>query len=353
MKIKDAIKKGKLPEVNVSIIFQILDNLGIRVSLNKRTEDYDIDDKLIDRVRQIANASINYSKYNNEVNNDIKTTHNALMSRYDLLIDKYTDILSKMQKDPSKKIDLDNINIEDFQDYFKSDVSSLTFQIDFLNKLKQSYDSVIKGISLTSDNLGFNSSVLSNVDKNTLKNTNRKVGETEIEIQEAEEELDKLNKMNVTSKFKQRRVDNRKRHLEERLNKLNNKKGKLQSKQTRIVNKGSDKYIEIKKREFEVLFEEAENISNYQTQMSENQITQKGIRQDIQSTQEELANLRGKKGIGATVQRGMLNIENIRLQRSEASLKKQEEKIRALNEKKGSCTLASQIMRNRANNYAM
>lgn len=159
--------------------------------------------------------------------------------------------------------------------------------------------------------------------------------------------------MNVTSKFKQRRVDNRKRHLEERLNKLNNKKGKLQSKQTRIVNKGSDKYIEIKKREFEVLFEEAENMSNYQTQMSENQITQKGIRQDIQSTQEELANLRGKKGIGATVQRGMLNIENIRLQRSEASLKKQEEKIRALNEKKGSCTLASQIMRNRANNYAM
>lgn len=114
MKIKDAIKKGKLPEVNVSTIFQILDNLGIRVSLNKRTEDYDIDDKLIDRVRQIANASINYSKYNNEVNNDIKTTHNALMSRYDLLIDKYTDILSKMQKDPSKKIDLDNINIEDF-----------------------------------------------------------------------------------------------------------------------------------------------------------------------------------------------------------------------------------------------
>ena len=134
MKIKDAIKKGKLPKVNVSTIFQILDNLGIRVSLNKRTEDYDIDDKLIDRVRQIANASINYSKYNNEVNNDIKTTHNALMSRYDLLIDKYTDILSKMQKDPSKKIDLDNINIEDFQDYFKSDVSSLTFQIDFLNK---------------------------------------------------------------------------------------------------------------------------------------------------------------------------------------------------------------------------
>lgn len=353
MKIKDAIKKGKLPKVNTNTIFQILDNLGIRVSLDKRTEDYDIDDRLIDRVRQIANASINYSKYNNEVNNDIKSTHNTLMARYDFLIAKYTDILSKMQKDPSKKIDLDNINIEDFQDYFKGDVSSLTFQIDFLNKLKTSYDNVIKGISLTSDNLGFDTNVLNNTDKNTLKSTNRKVGETEIEIQEVQEELDKLNKMNVTSKFKQRRVDNRKRHLEERLNKLNNKKGKLQSKQTRIVNKGSSKYIEIKKKEFEVLFEEAENMSNYQTQMSENQITQSGIREDIRSTQEELENLRGKTGIGATIQRGMLNIENIRLQRSEASLKKQEERIRALNEKKGSCTLASQIMRNRVNSYAM
>lgn len=353
MKIKDAIKKGKLPKVNTNTIFQILDNLGIRVSLDKRTEDYDIDDRLIDRVRQIANASINYSKYNNEVNNDIKSTHNTLMARYDFLIAKYTDILSKMQKDPSKKIDLDNINIEDFQDYFKGDVSSLTFQIDFLNKLKTSYDNVIKGISLTSDNLGFDTNVLNNTDKNTLKSTNRKVGETEIEIQEVQEELDKLNKMNVTSKFKQRRVDNRKRHLEERLNKLNNKKGKLQSKQTRIVNKGSSKYIEIKKREFEVLFDEAENMSNYQTQMNENQMTQSGIREDIRSTQEELENLRGKTGIGATIQRGMLNIENIRLQRSEASLKKQEERIRALNEKKGSCTLASQIMRNRVNSYAM
>lgn len=353
MKIKDAIKKGKLPKVNTSAIFQILDNLGIRVSLDKRTEDYDIDDRLIDRVRQIANASINYSKYNNEVNNDIKSTHNTLMARYDLLIAKYTDILSKMQKDPSNKIDLDNINIEDFQDYFKGDVSALTFQIDFLNKLKTSYDNVIKGINLTSDNLGFDTNVLNSADKNTLKSTNRKVGETEIEIQEAKEELDKLNKMNITSKFKQRRVDNRKRHLEERLNKLNNKKGKLQSKQTKIVNKGSSKYIEIKKREFEVLFEEAENMSNYQTQMSENQMAQSGIREDIRSTQEELANLRGKNGIGATIQKGMLNIENIRLQRSEASLKKQEERIRALNEKKGSCTLASQIMRNRVDSYAM
>ena len=113
MKIKDAIKNDKLPNIRIEDIFRILDSLGIKVSQNNRTEDYVLDDNIIDIIRQIANASISYTNHVTEVNNDIKTTHNNLLNKYDNFISKYTDILSSMQKDPNHPIDLNNIDLND------------------------------------------------------------------------------------------------------------------------------------------------------------------------------------------------------------------------------------------------
>lgn len=93
MKIKDAIKNGKIPNVKIESIFQSLERLGINVSKNSRTAEYDLEDKIIDKLRIYINASISFNKYNNEVNNEIKTTHNDLMSKYDSLINKYENII--------------------------------------------------------------------------------------------------------------------------------------------------------------------------------------------------------------------------------------------------------------------
>ena len=96
MKIKDAIKNGKIPNVKIESIFQSLERLGINVSKNSRTAEYDLEDKIIDKLRIYINASISFNKYNNEVNNEIKTTHNDLMSKYDSLINKYKNIIKKL-----------------------------------------------------------------------------------------------------------------------------------------------------------------------------------------------------------------------------------------------------------------
>ncbi len=353
MKIKDAIDSGKLPKIKVEDIFRILDNLGIRVSYGSRTDSYDLDDKIIDKVRQIANASINYTNYTNEVNNDIKSTHNTLMNKYDTYLEKYKYILGQMQKDPTKPIDLSNIDPNDFQSYFRSDIQDIVNKISQIEKAKQGYENIIKGIDLTSDNLGFDEGVLNSLESNILKDTNQKIGNTEIKIQEYQEQLDKLNSLNVTSKFKQKRVNNKKRKIQERLNKLKSKKGKLQTRQTRIVNKGSNKYIKMKEKEFESIMKESERISLYQETMSENQRLQSGISNDLKTTMDELEELKNKSGIRAAFERAALERESKRLGRQQSRLERQEQKINSLKDKKGYCNLSNQILRAYSAAYAM
>ena len=353
MKIKDAISSGKIPKIRIEDIFKILDNLGIRVSQSSRTDEYDLDEKVIDAVRQVANAVINYFNYTTEVNKDIKTTHNDLMKKYDSYIEKYKAILGDMQKDPSKPIDLSNLNPNDFQSYFVGDIQNIKNQIDKLEQAKKGYENVINGINLSSDNLGFDENVLNNLESAVLDSTSKKIGTTEVAIQEYQEQLDKLNSLKVTSKFKQKRINRKKKRIEERLSKLKSKRGKLQTRQTRIVNKGSNIYIKIKEKEFEQIMRESERISSYQTAMSENQRLQEGISNDIVSTKEELDALKGKTGIKATIERSVLERENRRLEKRQERLEKQQHRINNLKNKKGYCNLSNQILRGYTTAYAM
>lgn len=353
MKIKDAIKSGKLPNISINSIFQILDNLGIKVSQNNRTDEYVLDDKIIDTVRQVANASINYTNYTNEVNNNIKSAHNELMNKYDNFINNYTDILKSMLKDTNKSIDINNININDFKDYFKSDVNELITQINKLQDAKKDYENVISGIDLTVDNLGLDDKVLNNIDNTIMNNTNTSLGQTEYELQNYQEELDRLNNTKVTSKFKQRRINNKKKHIEERINKLQNKKGKLQTKQARIINKGTNKYIQIKEKEFESIMNDYDRINSYQIAMNENQKLQEGISNDLKSTKEELDSLRGKSGIKVSLERSKLQRESKKLESQHEKLVKQEKKINSLKNKKGYCNLSSQLLRSYTTAYSM
>lgn len=353
MKIKDAIKNDKLPNIRIEDIFRILDSLGIKVSQNNRTEDYVLDDKIIDIIRQIANASISYTNYVTEVNNDIKTTHNNLLNKYDNFISKYTDILSSMQKDPNHPIDLNNIDLNDFQDYFKSDVKDLITQITKLEDAKKNYENIINGIDLTHDNLGLDEKVLNDFESKNLKGINTKLGQTEAELQKYQEQLDKLNNLKVTSKFKQKRINKKRRKIEERINKLKNKKGILQTKQTKIVNKGSNKYIQIKEKEFENIITDYERMDSYQSAMSENQRLQEGLSNDLISTEEELDSLRGKTGIKAAYERNKLERESKRLKNQHEKLVKQAQRINNLKNKKGYCNLSNQILRSYTAAYSM
>lgn len=353
MKIKDAIKNDKLPNIRIEDIFRILDSLGIKVSQNNRTEDYVLDDNIIDIIRQIANASISYTNHVTEVNNDIKTTHNNLLNKYDNFISKYTDILSSMQKDPNHPIDLNNIDLNDFQDYFKSDVKDLITQITKLEDAKKNYENIINGIDLTNDNLGLDEKVLNDFESNNLKGINTKLGQTEAELQKYQEQLDKLNNLKVTSKFKQKRINKKRRKIEERINKLKNKKGILQTKQTKIVNKGSNKYIQIKEKEFENIMTDYERMDSYQSAMSENQRLQEGLSNDLISTEEELDSLRGKTGIKAAYERNKLERESKRLKNQHEKLVKQAQRINNLKNKKGYCNLSNQILRSYTAAYSM
>lgn len=353
MKIKDAIKNDKLPNIRIEDIFRILDSLGIKVSQNNRTEDYVLDDNIIDIIRQIANASISYTNHITEVNNDIKTTHNNLLNKYDNFISKYTDILSSMQKDPNHPIDLNNIDLNDFQDYFKSDVKDLITQITKLEDAKKNYENIINGIDLTNDNLGLDEKVLNDFESNNLKGINTKLGQTEAELQKYQEQLDKLNNLKVTSKFKQKRINKKRRKIEERINKLKNKKGILQTKQTKIVNKGSNKYIQIKEKEFENIITDYERMDSYQSAMSENQRLQEGLSNDLISTEEELDSLRGKTGIKAAYERNKLERESKRLKNQHEKLVKQAQRINNLKNKKGYCNLSNQILRSYTAAYSM
>lgn len=353
MKIKDAIKNDKLPNIRIEDIFRILDSLGIKVSQNNRTEDYVLDDNIIDIIRQIANASISYTNHITEVNNDIKTTHNNLLNKYDNFISKYTDILSSMQKDPNHPIDLNNIDLNDFQDYFKSDVKDLITQITKLEDAKKNYENIINGIDLTNDNLGLDEKVLNDFESNNLKGINTKLGQTEAELQKYQEQLDKLNNLKVTSKFKQKRINKKRRKIEERINKLKNKKGILQTKQTKIVNKGSKKYIQIKEKEFENIMTDYERMNSYQSAMSENQRLQEGLSNDLISTEEELDSLRGKTGIKAAYERNKLERESKRLKNQHEKLVKQAQRISNLKNKKGYCNLSNQILRSYTAAYSM
>lgn len=353
MKIKDAIKNDKLPNIRIEDIFRILDSLGIKVSQNNRTEDYVLDDNIIDIIRQIANASISYTNHVTEVNNDIKTTHNNLLNKYDNFISKYTDILSSMQKDPNHPIDLNNIDLNDFQDYFKSDVKDLITQITKLEDAKKNYENIINGIDLTNDNLGLDEKVLNDFESNNLKGINTKLGQTEAELQKYQEQLDKLNNLKVTSKFKQKRINKKRRKIEERINKLKNKKGILQTKQTKLVNKGSNKYIQIKEKEFENIMTDYERMDSYQSAMSENQRLQEGLSNDLISTEEELDSLRGKTGIKAAYERNKLERESKRLKNQHEKLVKQAQRINNLKNKKGYCNLSNQILRSYTAAYSM
>ena len=353
MKIKDAIKNDKLPNIRIEDIFRILDSLGIKVSQNNRTEDYVLDDNIIDIIRQIANASISYTNHVTEVNNDIKTTHNNLLNKYDNFISKYTDILSSMQKDPNHPIDLNNIDLNDFQDYFKSDVKDLITQITKLEDAKKNYENIINGIDLTNDNLGLDEKVLNDFESKNLKGINTKLGQTEAELQKYQEQLDKLNNLKVTSKFKQKRINKKRRKIEERINKLKNKKGILQTKQTKLVNKGSNKYIQIKEKEFENIMTDYERMDSYQSAMSENQRLQEGLSNDLISTEEELDSLRGKTGIKAAYERNKLERESKRLKNQHEKLVKQAQRINNLKNKKGYCNLSNQILRSYTAAYSM
>lgn len=353
MKIKDAINKGKLPNIRIEDIFRILDSLGIKVAQINRNEDYVLDDTTIDVIRQIANASINYTKDINKLNNDVKNAHDDLLNNYDDFINKYTEILTSMQKDPNHPIDLKNIDLNDFEDYFKSDVNKLIDQISKLEDAKKDYEKIINGIDLTTDNLGLDEKVLNNFEAKNLKDVNVELGQTEKQLQEYQEQLDKLDSLKVTSKFKQRRINKKKRKIEERISKLQNKKGKLQTKQTRIVNKGNNRYIQIKEKEFESIMSDYDRISSYQNAMSENQKLQEGISNDLKSTKEELDSLRGRTGIKTTIERNRLQRESKRLESQQERLAKQAKRINNLKNKKGYCNLSNQILRSYTAAYSM
>lgn len=353
MTIKDGISAGKIPNVNLKVIFAMLEKMGINVATSARNENFDLDEQLIDPLRNRLNATIKYSKYNEKVKNDIKNTHNNLMNQYDVLINKYMNTLKQMQKDPTKDIDLKSINSDDFEDHFKADISEVVGAINTLTSAKANYEKVVKNININRTDLGIQTdNVLNTFDASVLGDTNGKLFDVGTNIEKVEEEINALNNKKSSFKFRQRRIEKKKMKLQEKLNKLKNKQGKLQTKQSKIVNKGNEKYRKIKQQELEKYYKEMERMSNYQTAMSENINLQREAEQELKDAREERDKLVGGN-LKTKLEKMQLDREIKKLNNKKEILSKQQNRIQSLKNKKGFCNLSNQIVRVYVNAYTM
>lgn len=352
MTIEECKKNGRLPNVDEKIIFATLEKMGINIATSERTKNYDLSEELINPLRNRLNARIKYSKYKASVENEIKNTHNNLMNQYDTLINKYMNTLRKMQKDPSKNIDLKNLNPDDFADHFKADYTEVVSAINTLKSAKTNYENVIKGININRTDLGINSNLLNAFESSKLDTTNSKLLNVDTNIEKLEEELSNLSKQKSSFKFRQRRIEKKKMKLQEKLNKLKNKQGKLQTKQSKIVNKGNEKYRNIKQKELEKYYKEMERMANYQTAMSENVNLQNAAKDELREAMKERDALVGSN-LKTKLERMQLDREIKKLSNRQEVLRNQQTRIQNLKNKKGFCNLSNQIVRSYVNAYAM
>lgn len=353
MTIEECKKNGKLPNVDETLIFAMLEKMGINVATSERTKNYDLSEELINSLRTRLNAKIKYSKYKESVEKDIKNTHNNLMNQYDALINKYMNTLKKMQKDPSKNIDLKNLNSDDFADHFKADYAEVVSAINTLKSAKTNYEKVVNKININRTNLGIRTdNVLNAFESSKLDTTNSKLLNVDTNIEKVEEELSNLSKQKSSFKFRQRRIEKKKMKLQEKLNKLNNKQGKLQTKQSKIVNKGNEKYRNIKQKELEKYYKEMERMVNYQTAMSENVNLQNVAKDELREAMKERDTLVGSN-LKTKLERMQLDREIKKLSNRQEVLKNQQTRIQNLKNKKGFCNLSNQIVRSYVNAYTM
>lgn len=327
MSIEDAIKSGKLPNINVNVLLSICKRVGIPASDLK----YNLSNE------QLLRLQFEPGIHKQSVNSQIKIYHNNLLSNYDRMISKYEMLSKRMDSDPnlsSRKGEIDTL-------------------ISNLKTARENYNKVIDNISLGKNNIGFDSRVINPMDKVILNETSAKISREGSMLRNEYAKLDKLKSNNFKTKFKQRKNENKIQKVCNRIEKLQSKQGKLQTRQQKIVNKGSLKYEKIRTKEFNKYLLDLQRYDAYANAVVANMNAQSNYSHDLSETKKELSALQGKNGIKNAINRVKLQSDIRSLSKDLEKYKRQAQRLDKLRDKRSMCKFSEQFYRQVTMSYAM
>lgn len=301
MTLNEAIKQNKLPRLSEDYYKSILDSLSIKINdFDKDELTEDILMRLVSDFRiHAALTRRNFSEGNS------KFTKN-----YEQVLEEI-DALSKDLDDSALR------EAKEFADKLKSE----------MDNRKTSYENDKKDFSIARENLGINDIELSDFDKDKLETQNDKMIKNTKKLNEEYQKLESLQNKEIHTAYKQVQNQRRIDRVIKRIEKLQTKQGILQSKQQRIINKATNKYVNIKENEFRKYREQMDRMNTY---LEEKNTTKKAIedyQKDLVLANQELneAKISGKKT--SVFEKFKLRHEKNVLERSISKLEKQDKKI--------------------------
>ena len=301
MTLNEAIKQNKLPRLSEDYYKSILDSLSIKIN------DFDKDELTEENLMRLVSdfrihAALTRRNFSEE---NSKFTKN-----YEQVLEEI-DALSKDLDDSALR------EAKEFADKLKSE----------MDNRKTSYENDKKDFSIARENLGINDIELSDFDRDKLETQNNKMIKNTKKLNEEYQKLESLQNKEFHTAYKQAQNQRRIDKVIKRIEKLQTKQGILQSKQQRIINKATDKYVNIKEKEFRKYREQMDRMNTY---LEEKNTTKKAIedyQKDLALTNQELneASLSDKK-ISAFEKFKLRHEKNV-LERSISKLGKQDKKI--------------------------
>lgn len=301
MTLNEAIKQNKLPRLSEDYYKSILDSLSIKIN------DFDKDELTEENLmRLVSDFRIHAALTRRNFSED----NSKLTKNYEQVLEEI-DALSKDLDDSALR------EAKEFADKLKSE----------MDNRKTSYENDKKDFSIARENLGINDIELSDFDRDKLETQNNKMIKNTKKLNEEYQKLESLQNKEFHTAYKQAQNQRRIDKVIKRIEKLQTKQGILQSKQQRIINKATDKYVNIKEKEFRKYREQMDRMNTY---LEEKNTTKKAIedyQKDLALTNQELneASLSDKK-ISAFEKFKLRHEKNV-LERSISKLEKQDKKI--------------------------
>jgi len=301
MTLNEAIKQNKLPRLSEDYYKSILDSLSIKIN------DFDKDELTEENLMRLVS---DFRIHAALTRRDFSEGNSKFTKNYEQALEEI-DALSKDLDDSALR------EAKEFADKLKSE----------MDNRKTSYENDKKDFSIARENLGINDIELSDFDKDKLETQNDKMIKNTKKLNEEYQKLESLQNKEFHTAYKQVQNQRRIDRVIKRIEKLQTKQGILQSKQQRIINKATDKYVNIKEKEFRKYREQMDRMNTY---LEEKNTTKKAIedyQKDLSLTNQELneASLSGKK-ISA-FEKFKLHHEKKVLERSISKLEKQDKKI--------------------------
>lgn len=324
MTFNEAVKTGKLPNINRDAFVAICKECGIGV-------DYSNIDSYQLTSDDLKRLSVNRFVHAAGVKTITRNLHSSVISEYDKLIDKY-EALYESIKDSS-------ISDEDKKGILQvwNDLKDARIQ----------YNNVRNNINIFRSDYGYNKNMLNAIERAA----NQAIKEDKREVdQKLSEQYEVLNKLvedgkKYKTKFKKFSNDVKISRVQKKIESLQAKNGKLSSVQQRLVNKATEKYIATREKELQKYAKNLEREQIYTSRRIENNKQIDDFKNDISLSQDEIVRLKSQGGLKNSISAMGLTVEKRRMESELKRLEKERKRLDRLKNKKGSCNLSEQYTR--------